>query len=78
MYRLGHGISYSSLSQLLGVSILLASETFNKVCRVLVTSSYDQCITLPKTDEELDQKRETSLSITSFHVLMHGIVLTFM
>ena len=28
LYRLGHGASYSTLSQLFGVSILLASERF--------------------------------------------------
>ena len=52
MYRLGHRVSYSALSQLFGVSISLASETFNKVCRVLVAASYEQYVTLPKTDEE--------------------------
>ena len=52
LYRLGHSVSYSTLSQLLGISISLASETFNKVCRVLFATSYDQYVTLPKTDEE--------------------------
>ena len=31
---------------------MLASETFNKVCRVLVAASYDQYVTLPNTDEK--------------------------
>ena len=52
LYRLGPGVSYSNSSQLFGVLISLASETFNKVCKVLVAASYDQCVTLPKTDEE--------------------------
>ena len=56
MYRLGHGVSYSTLSELFGVSISLASETFNKVCRVLVAASYDQYVTLPKTDEEWESE----------------------
>ena len=51
LYRLGHGVSYSTLSQLFGVSMSLVSETFNKVCRVLTAVSYDQYVTLPKTDE---------------------------
>ena len=52
LYRLGHGVSYSTLSQLFGVLISLASEIFNKVCRVLVGASYDQYFTLPNVDEE--------------------------
>ena len=51
LYRVGHGVSYSTLSQFFGVSISLASETFNKVYTVLVVASYDQYVTLPKTDE---------------------------
>ena len=39
------------LSQLFGVSMSLASETFNKVCIVMVAASYDQYVTLPKRDE---------------------------
>ena len=56
LYRVGHGVSYSTLSQLFGVSISLAGKTFNKVCRVLVAASYDQFVTLPKTDEEWDSE----------------------
>ena len=44
LYRQGHGVSHSTLSQLFGVSIL--------ICRVLVAASYDQYVTLPKMDEE--------------------------
>ena len=56
LYRVGHGVCYSTLSQLFGVSISLASETFNKVCRVLVAASYDQYVMLLKTDEEWDSE----------------------
>ena len=52
LYRLSHGVYHSTLSQLFGVSIWLAIEAFNKVCRVLFTTSYDQYVTLPKTDEK--------------------------
>ena len=38
------------------VSISLASETFNKVCRVLVAASYDQYVTLPKRNEEWESE----------------------
>ena len=51
LYRLGHGVSYSTLSQLFGVLISLASGIFNKVCKVLVGASYDQYFTLPNVDE---------------------------
>ena len=52
LYRLGQGVSYSTfISQLFGVSISLASETFNKVFIVMVAASYDQYVTLPKRDE---------------------------
>ena len=56
MYRLGHGVSYSTLSQLFGVSISMASETFNKVCRVRVAASYDQYVMLPKKNEEWESE----------------------
>ena len=38
------------------VSISLASETFNKVCRVLVVASYDQYVTLPKRNEKWESE----------------------
>ena len=39
-------------SQLFGVSISLASVTFNKVCRVLVATLYNRFVKLTRTDEE--------------------------
>ena len=44
LYRLGHGASFTTLSQLFGVSISLASVTFNKVCRVLVETLYSKYV----------------------------------
>ena len=52
LYRLGHGASFTTLSQLFGVSISLASVTFNKVCRVLVATLYNRYVKLPRPDEE--------------------------
>ena len=52
LYRLGHGASFTTLSQLFGVSISLASVTFNKVCRVLAATLYNRYVKLPQTDEE--------------------------
>ena len=51
-YRFGHGASFTTVLQLFGVSISLASVTFNKVCRVLVTTLYNRSVKLPGTDEE--------------------------
>ena len=56
LYCLSHGVYHSTLSQLFGVSIWLAIETFNKVCRVLFTTCYDQYVTLPKTDEKWESE----------------------
>ena len=52
LYRLGHWASFTTLSQLFGVSISLASVTFNKVCRVLAATLYNRYVKLPQTDEE--------------------------
>ena len=52
LYRLGHGASFTTLSQLFGVSISLASVTFNKVSRVFVAMLYNRYVKLPRTDEE--------------------------
>ena len=50
--RLGHGVPYSTLSQLFDFLISLASKNFIKACRVLVAASYDKYVTLPKAEEE--------------------------
>ena len=52
LYRLGHVASFTTLSHLFGVSISLASVTFNKVCRVLVATLYNRYVKLPRSDEE--------------------------
>ena len=56
LYRLAHGCSFSTLSDLFGVSISSASETFNYVCRVLVSRLYDRHVRLPETEEELEKE----------------------
>ena len=47
LYRLGHGASFTTLSQLLGVSISLSSVTFDKVCLVLVAALWNRYVKLP-------------------------------
>ena len=52
LYRNGHGASFTTLSQLFGVSISLASVTINKVCPVLVVTLCNRYVKLPRTNEE--------------------------
>ena len=49
---LGMGHPPTTLPQLFGGPILLASVTFIKVCRVLVTRLYNRYVKLPRTDNE--------------------------
>ena len=52
LYRLGHGASFTTLSQSFGVSISLAGVISNKVCRVLVVTLYNRYVKLSRPDEE--------------------------
>ena len=52
IYRMGIGCTYSTLSDLFGVSVSAASTFFNKICRLMVVSLYDRYVRLPTTDEE--------------------------
>ena len=52
IYRLATGCTYSTLSDLFGVSVSAASKFFNKICRLMVVSLYNGYVRLPTTDEE--------------------------
>ena len=52
LYRLAHNCTYQRLDDVFGVSISLASETFNFVIRVLVAELYDRFVVMPKTNDE--------------------------
>ena len=52
IYRLATGCTYSTLSDLFGVSVSAASKSFNKICQLMVVSLYDRYVRLPTTDEE--------------------------
>ena len=56
LYRLGHGASFTTLSQLLGVSISLSSVTFDKVCLILVATLWNRYVKLPWIDKEWEAK----------------------
>ena len=51
IYRLATGCTYSTLSDLFGVSVSAASKFFNKICRLMVISLYDRYACLPTNDE---------------------------
>ena len=52
IYRLAASCTYSTLSDLFGVSVSAASKFFNKLCRLMVVSLYDRYVRLTTTDEE--------------------------
>ena len=52
IYLLATGCTYSTLSDLFGVSVSAASKFFNKICRLMVISLYDRYACLPTNDEE--------------------------
>ena len=51
IYRVATGCTYSTLSDLFGVSVSAASKFFNKICRLMVISLYDRYACLPTNDE---------------------------
>ena len=52
LYRLAHGCSYSTISDLFGISISAAAKIFNKVVRVLVLLLYDEYVKIPSSDQD--------------------------
>ena len=52
LYSVATGCTYSTLSDLFGVSVSAANKFFNKVCRVLVAKLYDRYVYLPSIDVE--------------------------
>ena len=49
LYRLAHSISFSTLSDLFGVSISLAERVFNVVIQEMVRPMYDTYVVLPES-----------------------------
>ena len=52
LYRLGYGAPPTTLPQLFGGPIFLASVNFNKVFRVLVARPYNRYVKLSRTDNK--------------------------
>ena len=52
LHQLAHRCTYSTLANLFGVSVFLASETCNKVAKALVDHIYDPFVKMPDNDGE--------------------------
>ena len=48
LYRLAHGVSYSTLADLFGVSMSLAERTFNQVVKIFARELYDVYLKIRK------------------------------
>ena len=66
IYRMAHGCSFKVLKYIFGVSQSLATQTFNKVIRVLISSLYDEYIKLPSSEEERVQECESFIENYEF------------
>ena len=52
LYRLAHGCSLATVSDLFGIGASTACKTFNEVIRVIVLIFFDEYVTLPLTEED--------------------------
>ena len=52
LYRLAHGVTYTVLENVFGISKELGYVFFNMVTRLIVAYFYDECVKLPETDEQ--------------------------
>ena len=52
LYRLAHGVTYSVIEDVFGISKESGCHFFNKVVRLIVSNFYDEYVKLPDTDEE--------------------------
>ena len=52
LYRLAHGVTYTVLEDVLGISKESGCVFFNKVIRLIVAYFYDEYVKLPETDEQ--------------------------
>ena len=52
LYRLAHGVTYTVLEDVLGVSKESGCIFFNKVIRLIVAYFYDECVKFPGLDEQ--------------------------
>ena len=67
---MAHGCSFKVLKYIFGVLQSLATQTFNKVIRVLISSLYDDVIKLLSSEEEWVQ--ECTSFIENYELLCVG------
>ena len=80
IYQLATGCTYSTLSDLFGVSVSAASKLFNKICRLMFVSLNDRYVRLSTIGEEWQMKfvffRELRVPLCSawdgFHVYINS------
>ena len=66
LYRLAHGLSYSTVGDLFVVVESTAAVIFNNVCRVLVTTLCDRYVHLPKSADAWKQDLKNFLEDWEF------------
>ena len=52
LYRLGHGCTFAVISDLFGVSVSLAIQTFNEIIRLMISEMFDEYVFLPRNENE--------------------------
>ena len=66
LYRLAHGCTYSTVGDLFGVAESTAAVIFNGVCKILVSTFYDQFVKLPEHSAEWKQELQNFLENWEF------------
>jgi hypothetical protein len=61
LYRLAHGCTYNTVGDLFGVAESTAAVIFNEVCKILVSTFYDQFVKLPVDSSEWKQELKNFL-----------------
>ena len=65
LYRLAHGVTYTVLEDVLGISKESGCVFFNKVIRLIVAYFYDEYVKLPETDEQWEVEIYRKLWLSS-------------
>ena len=76
IYRLAHGVSFTTLEDLFGESESNCCTVFNSTFRMLVSTFYDRYVYLPRTNKEWRQNFADLLKITNFRVGGRGMAST--
>ena len=72
LYRLAHGVTYTVLEDVFGISKESGCMFFNKVIRLIVAYIYDEYVKLPETDDEWEAEDRDLLKMTASQRWVHG------